>query len=138
MTTRNELAELARTKKQPWMTNETYNVLKQCVQVGLPACGTLYAALAVFWGWGYGREVVGSIAALTVFGGVWLTILGWRYANSDAKYDGIVVTDTTDPEKDVVKMLYNSDPAEIASKKEVTFKVVDHAAEPEDPEDLTE
>lgn len=108
--------------KKPLMTNAGYDTLKQAVQVGLPAAGTLYAALAVIWGIPWGEEVVGSIAAVTVFGGVWLGIIGRRYNKSEERFDGQVVVDTINPEKDVVTLdtdvtkLLNGDQSELRLK----------------------
>ena len=38
------------------MSNQTYDVLKYVAQIGLPAMGTLYFAIAKIWGLPYGTE----------------------------------------------------------------------------------
>ncbi|MBQ2396430.1 MAG: phage holin [Bacteroidales bacterium] len=45
----------------------------------LPAIGTLYFALAGIWGFPYGEEVVGTIAAVDTFLGVILGISTAQY-----------------------------------------------------------
>lgn len=50
--------------------NARYDILRQIVQLWLPGLGTLYFTIAQIWGLPYAEQVVGTIAALTVFGGV--------------------------------------------------------------------
>jgi imidazoleglycerol phosphate synthase glutamine amidotransferase subunit HisH len=54
------------------MTSDVYDVLSWVAQIALPALGTLYFALASLWGFPYGQEVVGTIAALDAFLGLML------------------------------------------------------------------
>ena len=61
------------------MSNELYDKLKFVVQIVLPACGTLYFALAGIWGLPYGEQVVGTIAAVATFLGVVLKISTVQY-----------------------------------------------------------
>lgn len=61
------------------MSNELYDKLKFIVQLVLPACGTLYFALAGIWGFPYGEQIVGTIAAVTTFLGVVLKISSVQY-----------------------------------------------------------
>ena len=56
------------------MSNKTYDVLKYIAQIVLPACGTLYFALAKIWGLPYGTEIVGTITAVDTFLGALLKI----------------------------------------------------------------
>lgn len=56
------------------MNNSVYDVLKFIAQVVLPAVATLYFALAGIWGFPYGEEIVGTIAAIDTFLGVLLGI----------------------------------------------------------------
>ena len=61
------------------LSNKAYDILKAlCIQV-LPACGTLYFALAEIWGFPYAEQVVGTIAAITTFIGIILGISTARY-----------------------------------------------------------
>lgn len=56
------------------LTNKTYDILKYIAQYVLPACGTLYFALASIWNLPYGEQIVGTITAVDTFLGVLLGI----------------------------------------------------------------
>lgn len=56
------------------MSNSNYDWLKWVAQIFLPACGTLYFALAQIWGLPYAEQVVGSITAIDAFLGALLGI----------------------------------------------------------------
>lgn len=61
------------------MSNKLYDILKYIAQIVLPAIGTLYFALASIWGFPYGEQVVGTIAAVDAFLGALLKISSDRY-----------------------------------------------------------
>ena len=61
------------------MSNEVYDILKYFAQIVLPACGTLYFALAKIWGLPYGAEIVGTITAVAAFLGALLKISTDKY-----------------------------------------------------------
>lgn len=63
--------------------NKTYDILKWIAIVVLPALGTLYFALSQIWGFPYGEEVIGTIAAVDTFLGTLLGISTNKY-NSQA------------------------------------------------------
>ena len=65
------------------LTDKLYNVLKYLCQVGLPALGTFYFALARIWNLPYSEQVVGTIAAITTFLGVLLGISSYNYYNNN-------------------------------------------------------
>lgn len=56
------------------LSNKAYDILKYIAQIVLPALGALYAALAKIWGFPYGEEIVGTIAAVDLFLGAILKI----------------------------------------------------------------
>jgi hypothetical protein len=119
----NEPATSHAVVKPPLLTSATYDRLKAFNQFVLPACGTFYAALALIWDFPYGKQVVGSIAALTIFIGV---ILGWaaaRYDQSEEKYDGEIVP-TGNPEEPH-GLILNAPLSELAQKKQIIFKTPD-------------
>jgi hypothetical protein len=64
----------------PVLSNKFFDVLYWIAQIGLPALGTLYFALASIWNLPYGQQVVGTIALLDTFLGILLGI-------NTAKYD---------------------------------------------------
>lgn len=68
------------------LSNETYDLFKWIALIVLPACGTLYATLATLWGLPYGDQVVGTIAALTVFLGAVLQISNYQYKKADEDF----------------------------------------------------
>lgn len=63
----------------PVISNKTYDVLKWIAQIALPALGTLYAALAVIWGFPYGEQIVGTISAVDIFLGALLGLSTAKY-----------------------------------------------------------
>ena len=67
------------------MNNKTYDVLKFIAQIGLPALGTLYFALAGIWGLPYGEQILGTITAVDVFLGALLGISTKTYNQLNKK-----------------------------------------------------
>lgn len=65
------------------LSNSTYDALKYIAQIVLPAVATLYFALSQIWGFPYGEEIVGTIAAIDAFLGAVLKI------SSDQYYKGL-------------------------------------------------
>ena len=65
------------------MSNRVYDVLKFIAQIGLPALGTLYFALASIWGLPYGEQIVGTITAIDTFLGAVLKISSVSYNNKE-------------------------------------------------------
>ena len=61
------------------MSNRVYDVLKWVAQIGLPAVGTLYSALAGIWSLPHREEIVGTMMAVDTFLGVLLGISASRY-----------------------------------------------------------
>lgn len=104
------------------ISNKTYDILKYIAQYVLPASGTLYFALSAIWGLPYGEQIVGTITAIDAFLGVLLGISTSAYKKEDHT-DGVMVVDTSDPQKDVYRMELNSEPEVLATKSAVTFKV---------------
>lgn len=67
------------------MSNKVYDILKWIALVVLPASATLYAALSGIWGFPYGDQVVGTIAAVDTFLGALLGISSIQYAKKEEK-----------------------------------------------------
>lgn len=61
------------------MSNRTFDILKFVAQILLPACGTLYFALAEIWGFPFAKEVVGTVTAVDAFLGAVLQISTAKY-----------------------------------------------------------
>ena len=62
-----------------------YDALKWIAQILLPACGTLYFALAGIWGFPYAEQIVGTITAIDTFLGVLLGISKINYNKEQAE-----------------------------------------------------
>ena len=61
------------------LSDKVYDILKWVVMIVLPACATLYAALAGVWSLPYAQEVVTTITAVTAFLGALLGISTAQY-----------------------------------------------------------
>lgn len=64
------------------INDKVYEILKWVTMIVLPALGTLYAALAIIWGFPYGEEIIGTITALETFFGAILGISTYSYRKS--------------------------------------------------------
>lgn len=105
------------------MTNKTYDRLKWIAQYLLPGFGTLYFALASIWGLPYGEQIVGTLSALTVFLGVILGISTTAYKNSPDGTDGMLLIDSTNPDKDIYRLDLSRDFDALSRKEAITLKV---------------
>lgn len=68
------------------ITDKVYDILRDVVELYLPGLGTLYFALCGIWGFPYGEQVVGTIAALCAFLGLFLKASRREY-NRPAEVD---------------------------------------------------
>lgn len=105
------------------MQNKTYDRLKFVTMIVLPAFAALYFAVAQIWGLPHAEQVVGTIAAITTFLGALLGITNEQYKKSDAAYDGQIVIDTTDPDKETFTLDYNKHPLDMIEQDKVVFRV---------------
>lgn len=65
------------------MPNKVYDVMKWVVTLVLPALAALYAALSGIWGFPYGEQIVGTIAAVDTFLGAVLQISSIQYKKNN-------------------------------------------------------
>jgi len=97
-----------------------YDSLKFLAQVGLPAAGAAYFALAGIWGLPAAEQVVGTIVVVDTFLGTVLQI-------SSAKYNpevGEIEVNTGPTGKKTVSLEVDGDPIEeLEGKEKVQFKV---------------
>lgn len=112
------------------MNQTAYNVLKSIALIWLPALGTLVFALTDIWNIPNGAQIVGSIVAFDTFLGAVLGLSARGYNNKTVNFDGDLVVDTANPDKDVFSLELHRDPYEMAKKREVTLKVVKPDAVP--------
>ena len=61
------------------LSNKVYDVLKFLCTILLPACGTLYFALAKIWDLPLAEEIVGTLSAIAVFIGAIIGISSIQY-----------------------------------------------------------
>lgn len=109
------------------ISNQLYDVLKAVVTVVLPALATLYVALSAVWDLPEPEAVVATLAAVATFLGVLLGISTKSWNNSEAKYDGELVTSGNDPDtgNPDLQLVIKRDPSELAEKRTVRLKSVD-------------
>lgn len=116
-------AEHLASSKSPLLSDGAYNKLKWVAQYFLPAVGTLYFALAMTWGLPNAEQVLGTVTALDIFLGAILGFSKKSYENSDAKYDGALIVDTSDDSKDVYRLEVDQ-LSDMPGKNEITLKVL--------------
>lgn len=124
MTTRSEYQEQERSQGLSLILGDTvFKIIRRLVEFVLPASGAFYFALAQIWGLAYAEEVVGTIAAVTVFLAAVVGISRTSYNNSGAAYDGELVVDTHDPERDVYSLEVTTPVEELSHKQQLTLRV---------------
>lgn len=110
---------------KPPVKNKTYDLIKLAVQLLLPAAGTLYVALAGFWGLPNPEAVAGSVLAVSTFLGVLLKVLSVKYESSGAAYDGAIVLNEASGKADFVLQNYEDPVQAIKDNKKLVFKVLE-------------
>lgn len=105
------------------LTDTSYNVLKDFVTMYIPALITLYSGLAVLWEWPNSDKVIASAALVLTFLGVIVKVASSRYAKQDPTYDGSIVLNETDPDKDVFRIELEHDLQSLGDKKDLLIKV---------------
>jgi len=113
------------------ISNKQYDLLKRTVTIGLPGVATLYAALAALWNWSNTDAVLGTLVAITTFGGVVMRFATNSYDNSDGKYDGQLVTTGYDPDTGIpnLQLDISGDPNELVAKSEIVLRSIDETGE---------
>lgn len=103
--------------------NRMYDILKPVTTTLLPGAGALYFALAGIWGFPNGQQVVGTIAAVNVFLGLFVTVSSLNYNRGDNKYDGDI--DVVEGSDGTLKfgLGLNTVPEDLKDKQQVLFKV---------------
>lgn len=66
------------------MSNKVYDVLKWIALIAMPAIIALYTTLSGIWGWPYGEQIVGTMAAVEIFMGAILQISNAKYKKETA------------------------------------------------------
>lgn len=107
----------------PLLSNTVYDRLNQLALVVLPAIGAFYFGLSTIWGLPYGEQVVGTCTVAALFVGSLVKISNKSYNKSDAKYDGALVIDASDPTKDVYTFEVGTDLSVLKDKQDLVIKV---------------
>lgn len=111
-------------KKKLTLSNSTYDRSKKVVELWLPGLATLYFTLSQIWGLPYGEEVVGTLAALAIFGGTILGISTKNYRETiETVFDGALVVDKEDALKDTYTLELTTPLYELDNKDEVKLEV---------------
>jgi hypothetical protein len=106
------------------LSDKAYNRAKWLTVIVLPACGTLYFALAQTWGLPSGEQVLGTIVAVQAFIGVVLGISTVQYNNDDSRFAGnINIIQAPATGEKAVTVDFNDHPRELEGQKEAKFKV---------------
>lgn len=105
------------------LSNKWYDRVRFVVEKLLPAFAALYSALAVLWGFGYVAQVVGTSSALAIFLGVLLGLSRKNYTPKVDSYDGALVIDENDPNKDTFTLHVDVPLTEIKDKKSLVLQV---------------
>lgn len=103
--------------------SKIYDRLKFMAQIGLPALGALYFALAGIWGLPSAEQVIGTIVAFDTFLGVILQISSTTYNNSDAKFAGVMNVGENEEGTKIFSLDLHDHPEVLEQKDQVTFKV---------------
>ena len=61
------------------LSNKTYDILKWIALIAFPAVIAFYTALSSIWGWPYGEQIIGTLAALEIFLGAILQVSNSAY-----------------------------------------------------------
>lgn len=105
------------------ITGPLYDKLKWLAQIGLPAMGTLYFALAQIWGLPSAEEVVGTVVAIDTFLGVLLGISQNQYLDKKVGEGTLHVEQDRETGEKGMRLELDETPEELAGKEEVRFRV---------------
>lgn len=104
-------------------SDKTYGVLKAIAMIYLPGLGTLYVTLAPVWNLPNAAGVGATILAVDTFLGTVLGISTAKYNQSD-RYDGVfLVNKEAGADERPYTFHVDSQPEDMADKKEIVFKV---------------
>ncbi len=104
------------------MSSKLYDTLKFIAQVGLPAVGTLYVALAALWSLPNPEAVAGTVLAVDTFLGTLLHLQSNAFANS--QLGGQMVIMPTPAGGKTYSLELNGDPEQFEKQDKVSFDVV--------------
>lgn len=109
----------------PVLSNTVYDITKDVITIGFPAAVTMYAGLAVIWGWGFSEEVIATAGVVGIFLGVVLKIASKRYEKLPTQYDGEFIVNDPNPENETFRFDFDNGLASMARQDTIRLKVVD-------------
>lgn len=101
------------------LSNKVYDVLKPLTTVVLPGVSALYFGLAAIWGFPNAEQVVGTIALVNVFLGLFVG-LGSKTYN---KAEGDILVLKNDDGGTTYSLVVDGDPADLQFKDRATFRI---------------
>lgn len=105
------------------LSENLYEWLRAMVEVIFPGISALYLALTPIWNLPGSEKVTGTIAAVTVFLGLFVRLARRTWNNSDAKYDGQLKVDTTETGDTTLQLDLDHTAEELSDQSDVTLKV---------------
>lgn len=114
------------------MGDKKYDMVKQFVQLWIPAFSSAYFGLASIWGLPAADKVVGTLAILATFLGVTLRISTNQYQASGMAHDGTI---SVAPSEFGSTIALSVAPSDLIDKDEVKLKVVSPSVDPLSPPD---
>lgn len=122
-------------RKNPHVSNKTYDAMKPVVGIYLPALSALYFVLANIWGLPAAEEVIGTIAAINTFLGAVLGISAVNHNKVVGKHNaarredlennavGTFMVNHTDPNAETISVEFDENPLELGDLNEVRLRV---------------
>lgn len=107
------------------LSDNTYDKLKHIAQYVLPGLGTLYFALAEIWGFPYGEEVLGTIAAINIFLASVLGISAYQYDQAGNNLSGTLYLNEMEDASFDSFIKFDKSEEEIAGKSTIELRVQD-------------
>lgn len=126
---------LQKVNEKTLLTDKSYSISKNLVQLWIPATSSLYFGLAKIWGLPYAEQIVGTLAVLATFLGLILHVSGSAYDASGAAYNGQVVVNKDAQGNIGYSLELDGDPADIQNMSSVAFRVTPGET-PEEAEDI--
>lgn len=105
------------------INEKVYKIIKWIVLYLLPAIGTLYFSISQIWGIPNAEQVLGTITSVTIFLSMILGLSSSAYKKAGSGTDGVMLIDTSNPDKDVYLLQLNNEAINLAKKETIYFKV---------------
>lgn len=105
------------------INDKVYNIIKWFVVYFLPALGTLYFSISQLWGIPHADQVLGTITSVTIFLSMVMGLSSSSFKKNGLGTDGVMLVDTSNPDKDVYLLQLNNEATNLAEKDIISFKV---------------